>query len=123
MARVMAKRRATRPARRVGAALALAVAMTCTAAGMAARARAAGTADATDAGCGAAWPRWDAFKRDFISADGRVIDVGSADSRTVSEGQAYGLFFALVANDRRMFDTILAWTENNLAQGDLSAHL
>ena len=38
-------------------------------------------------------------------------------------GQAYGLFFALVANDRRMFDTILAWTENNLAQGDLSAHL
>ncbi|HHT9042487.1 TPA: cellulose synthase complex periplasmic endoglucanase BcsZ, partial [Burkholderia cenocepacia] len=75
------------------------------------------------AGCSAAWPRWDAFKRDFISADGRVIDVGSADSRTVSEGQAYGLFFALVANDRRMFDTILAWTENNLAQGDLSAHL
>lgn len=62
-------------------------------------------------------------QRDFISADGRVIDVGSADSRTVSEGQAYGLFFALVANDRRMFDTILAWTENNLAQGDLSAHL
>ncbi|MEK7927443.1 glycosyl hydrolase family 8, partial [Burkholderia contaminans] len=57
------------------------------------------------------------------SADGRVIDVGSDDSRTVSEGQAYGLFFALVANDRRMFDTILAWTENNLAQGDLSAHL
>jgi endoglucanase len=38
-------------------------------------------------------------------------------------GQAYGLFFALVANDRRTFDTILAWTENNLAQGDLSAHL
>ncbi|MCA8064624.1 cellulose synthase complex periplasmic endoglucanase BcsZ [Burkholderia sp. AU38729] len=122
MARAMAKRRATRPARRVGAGLALAVAMTCAAAGMATRAQAAG-AGAADAGCSAAWPRWDAFKRDFISADGRVIDVGSADSRTVSEGQAYGLFFALVANDRRMFDTILAWTENNLAQGDLSAHL
>lgn len=113
MARAMAKRRATRPARRVGATLALAVAVTCAAAGMATRAQAAGTgatdaADAASAGCGAAWPRWDAFKRDFISADGRVIDVGSADSRTVSEGQAYGLFFALVANDRRMFDTILA---------------
>ncbi|WP_249044001.1 cellulose synthase complex periplasmic endoglucanase BcsZ, partial [Burkholderia diffusa] len=78
---------------------------------------------AADERCGAVWPRWDAFKRDFVSADGRVIDVGSADSRTVSEGQAYGLFFALVANDRHTFDTILAWTENNLAQGDLSARL
>ncbi|KWZ34977.1 cellulose synthase complex periplasmic endoglucanase BcsZ [Burkholderia anthina] len=125
MARAMTKRRATQPARRVGATLALAVAVTCAAAGMAMHARAApaSAADAAAAGCSAAWPRWDAFKRDFISADGRVIDVGSADSRTVSEGQAYGLFFALVANDRRMFDTILAWTENNLAQGDLSARL
>ncbi|AWG30614.1 MULTISPECIES: cellulose synthase complex periplasmic endoglucanase BcsZ [Burkholderia] len=125
MARAMTKRRATQPARRVGATLALAVAVTCAAAGMATRthAAAASAADAASTGCSVAWPRWDAFKRDFISADGRVIDVGSADSRTVSEGQAYGLFLALVANDRRMFDTILAWTENNLAQGDLSAHL
>ncbi|WP_244818045.1 cellulose synthase complex periplasmic endoglucanase BcsZ [Caballeronia sp. Lep1P3] len=73
--------------------------------------------------CAAAWPRWQTFKRDFISNDGRVIDVGSADSRTVSEGQSYALFFALVADDRAAFDTILRWTENNLAQGDLSAHL
>lgn len=70
-----------------------------------------------------AWPRWQQFKRDFISADGRVIDVGSADSRTVSEGQSYALFFALVANDRAAFDTILHWTEQHLAQGDLTAHL
>jgi endoglucanase len=70
-----------------------------------------------------AWPRWQQFKHDFLSADGRVIDVGSADSRTVSEGQSYALFFALVANDRPAFDTILQWTERNLAQGDLTAHL
>jgi endoglucanase len=69
------------------------------------------------------WPRWQQFKRDFLSADGRVIDVGSADSRTVSEGQSYALFFALVANDRPAFDTILHWTEQHLAQGDLTAHL
>jgi endoglucanase len=69
------------------------------------------------------WPRWQQFKRDFLSADGRVIDVGSADSRTVSEGQSYALFFALVANDRPAFDTILQWTEQHLAQGDLTAHL
>jgi endo-1,4-beta-D-glucanase Y len=75
------------------------------------------------ASCSMAWPRWERFKRDFVSADGRVIDVGSADSRTVSEGQSYALFFALVANDRDAFDTILRWTENNLAQGDLTARL
>jgi endoglucanase len=69
------------------------------------------------------WPRWQQFKRDFLSADGRVIDVGSADSRTVSEGQSYALFFALVANDRPAFDAILQWTERHLAQGDLTAHL
>jgi len=69
------------------------------------------------------WPAWQQFRRDFISADGRVIDVGSADSRTVSEGQSYALFFALVANDRATFDTVLQWTEQHLAQGDLTAHL
>ncbi|WP_175805265.1 cellulose synthase complex periplasmic endoglucanase BcsZ [Burkholderia ambifaria] len=122
MAWAFARRRATRPARRVGTTLVLAVAAACAATATAGRAQVA-QSGAADAQCGAAWPRWDAFKRDFVSADGRVIDVGSADSRTVSEGQAYGLFFALVANDRRTFDTILAWTENNLAQGDLSARL
>ncbi|WP_094780987.1 cellulose synthase complex periplasmic endoglucanase BcsZ, partial [Paraburkholderia ribeironis] len=95
----------------------------------------ADTADAADAAHAAragtsaascavsAWPQWQQFKRAFVSADGRVIDVGSADSRTVSEGQSYALFFALVANDRAAFDTILQWTEHNLAQGDLTAHL
>lgn len=115
MVRAMGWLRVKRSARRVGVAVALA-AVTGTAA-------ATGAPTAADMTCVAAWPRWDAFKRDFVSADGRVIDVGSADARTVSEGQAYGLFFALVANDRPAFDAILHWTENNLAQGDLSAHL
>ncbi|WP_439899775.1 cellulose synthase complex periplasmic endoglucanase BcsZ [Paraburkholderia phymatum] len=75
--------------------------------------------------CGAPqiWPRWQGFLQQFVSADGRVIDVGSADERTVSEGQAYALFFALVANDRASFDRILRWTEVSLAQGDLATHL
>ncbi|MXN73286.1 cellulase [Burkholderia sp. 4701] len=122
MVQATAGRRVSRPARRAGMAFALTLALAASAAGAAAGAPATGQ-DAAGAACGAAWPRWDAFKRDFVSADGRVVDVGSADSRTVSEGQAYGLFFALVANDRRAFDTILGWTENNLAQGDLTAHL
>ncbi|MEZ2353096.1 cellulose synthase complex periplasmic endoglucanase BcsZ [Caballeronia sp. RCC_10] len=73
--------------------------------------------------CQPSWPRWDAFKRRFVSQDGRVIDVGSADERTVSEGQSYALFFALVADDRATFDTILHWTEDKLAAGDLTARL
>ena len=33
------------------------------------------------------------------------------------------MFFALVANDHARFDRMLAWTEVNLAQGDLTLHL
>lgn len=69
------------------------------------------------------WPAWDAFKKNFISADGRVIDHGSARQHTVSEGQAYAMFFALVAGDDKSFAQLLRWTEDNLAQGDLSARL
>jgi len=89
----------------------------------AAKAGAASKVAQAAAACSPRWPRWEQFKQRFVSADGRVIDVGSADERTVSEGQAYGLFFALVANDRASFDTILRWTENNLAAGDLTSHL
>jgi len=52
----------------------------------------------------------------------RVIDHDAAD-RTTSEGQAYAMFFALVANDRSRFEGLLKWTELNLASGDLAAHL
>ncbi len=68
------------------------------------------------------WPHWESFKASLISDDGRVIDSQAGD-RTVSEGQAYALFFALVANDRPQFDMLLSWTERNLAAGDLSARL
>jgi endoglucanase len=69
------------------------------------------------------WPDWDHFKRSTLSADGRVIDASTPQQVTVSEGQAYALFFALVANDRPTFDRVLNWTQNNLAQGDLTQHL
>jgi endoglucanase len=80
---------------------------------------------AATSGCGAApsWPAWEGFKSAFVSADGRVIDRSQTDSRTVSEGQAYGLFFALVAQDRKTFDSLLGWTENNLSAGDLGKQL
>jgi endoglucanase len=70
-----------------------------------------------------AWPDWTAFRHDTMSADGRVIDASTPQQVTVSEGQSYALFFALVANDRATFDKVLTWTENHLAQGDLATHL
>lgn len=69
------------------------------------------------------WNAWSEFRDTFMTADGRVVDHGSADARTVSEGQAYALLFALAANDRPAFDTLLDWTQNNLAGGDLTARL
>ena len=69
------------------------------------------------------WPAWDSFKQHYISDGGRVVDPSDARKITTSEGQSYALFFALAANDRDAFATLLQWTQNNLAQGDLSAHL
>ncbi len=68
------------------------------------------------------WPAWQSFKQNYIH-HGRVIDTSDKRQITTSEGQSYGLFFALVANDRNTFKELLTWTENNLAAGDLTSHL
>ncbi len=82
-----------------------------------------GTGLADAHACETSWPEWDSFKNRLISADGRVTDHSSDAKITTSEGQAYALFFSLVANDRATFDKLLDWTENNLAQGDLASRL
>ena len=64
------------------------------------------------------WPEWQAFKRLYLSDDGRVVDASTPEVATVSEGQAYALTFALVANDPAAFARILEWTGNNLSSGD-----
>lgn len=66
---------------------------------------------------------WQGYQRQFISPEGRVIDPAHSDQRSTSEGQAYAMFFALVANDPSRFDQLLTWTQQNLAQGNLGAHL
>jgi endo-1,4-beta-D-glucanase Y len=68
------------------------------------------------------WPLWEAYTSHFLNPDGRVVDHGR-DAVTTSEGQAYALFFALVANDKERFRRILLWTQDNLARGDLSSNL
>ncbi|PJI96700.1 endoglucanase [Acidovorax sp. 69] len=81
-------------------------------------------AQQVSAGAGrVAWPAWEAFKAQFINDGGRVVSDDGDSGQTYSEGQAYALFFALVANDRPMFDKLLRWTENNLCEGDMTARL
>lgn len=71
--------------------------------------------------CG--WPAWDSYRQALMSPDGRVIDPSTEQQITTSEGQSYGLFFALLANDRANFARLLSWTQDNLAGGDLSRRL
>ena len=68
------------------------------------------------------WPLWNSYADHMVDGQGRVVD-HSAGDRTTSEGQAYGMFFALVANDRGRFDNLVRWTEANLAGGDLTLRL
>jgi endoglucanase len=73
--------------------------------------------------CDVPWPAWESFKQTFISEEGRVIDPNTDDLRTTSEGQAYALFFSLVANDRPTFEKLFNWSEKNLAGGDMTTNL
>jgi endoglucanase len=68
------------------------------------------------------WPLWQSYKNHNLDRQGRVVE-HNAEDRTTSEGQAYAMFFALVANDRPCFDKLLHWTEANLAANDFAAHL
>ena len=65
---------------------------------------------------------WTSYQAKFIDSQGRVIDWDDGGI-TTSEGQSYALFFALVANNPKLFQNILSWTQDNLAQGSLAAHL
>lgn len=69
-----------------------------------------------------AWPDWTVFSKRFVESSGRVVDL-TFDAKSTSEGQSYGLFFALVANEQAQFDTILKWTSDNLAAGQLGDRL
>lgn len=68
------------------------------------------------------WTLWQQYAARYVDGQGRVIDKQGGD-RTTSEGQAYAMFFALVANDRPVFDKLLKWTQDNLARGDMTQRL
>lgn len=71
--------------------------------------------------CARPWPLWAAYADTFIDVDGKVVD--RAAHHVTSEGQAYALVHALAADDVARFRKVLAWTEVNLAGGDLTKRL
>lgn len=80
------------------------------------------TAQAGDGSC-ERWRQWREFERLYLSEDGRVIDASTPQAITVSEGQAYAMIFALIANDPATFVKILRWTQDNMAGGNLARSL
>ncbi|OZI21149.1 endo-1,4-D-glucanase [Bordetella genomosp. 9] len=93
-------------------------------AGSAATAAATTGTGASPASCVAApWPLWQDFQARFIQPDGRVLDASTPQRHSSSEGQSYGMFFALVAGDQATFDRLWTWTEANLAGGDIGKRL
>ena len=57
---------------------------------------------------------WNHYRAAFIDSAGRVVDTGQSGI-SHSEGQAYAMLLATAADDRASFDTIWAWTRENLA--------
>ena len=80
-------------------------------------------ANATTCDAVRSWPAWTDTQQRMISAQGRVIDHSDSRLITTSEGQSYAMFFALVHNDQALFRRLVQWTQDNLADGDLSSNL
>ena len=57
--------------------------------------------------------QWRTFKSRFLSTDGRIIDNANGGV-SHSEGQGWGMLFAVAAHDQASFDLILGWTARTL---------
>ncbi len=69
------------------------------------------------------WPLWNDFQTYFVQDSGRVLDASTELNHSSSEGQSYGMFFALVAGDRPAFEHLWGWTVDNLMGGAVEAEL
>lgn len=57
------------------------------------------------------------YKEFYMSKDGRIIDPQKGNI-TTSEGQSYMLLRSFLMNDKKTFDLVLNWTQNNLKRQD-----
>lgn len=64
-------------------------------------------------------PWWMTWRTRFLLPEGRVVDTGN-NGISHSEGQGYGMLFAVHADDRDAFARMAAWTEKHLARSDIA---
>ncbi len=62
---------------------------------------------------------WKNYKKNFVTANGRIINPYSQNS-TTSEGQSYALLHSVWGNDKKTFDLVLTWTQKNMLLDDKS---
>ena len=69
------------------------------------------------------WPLWETWASRYVQDDGRMLDSGMNPDHSTSEGQSYGMFFALVSNDPARFSLLWKWTAANMLGSDLANRL
>lgn len=60
---------------------------------------------------------WRRFKHQYVTPEGRIVDTGNGNV-SHSEGQGYGMLFAVAADDRETFEQIRTWTAEVLERDD-----
>jgi endoglucanase len=60
---------------------------------------------------------WSIFRQRYVLPEGRVVDTGN-NGVSHSEGQGYGMLFAVAAEDRATFEILAQWTSNVLQRDD-----
>lgn len=76
---------------------------------------------ASPACAAASQPEWAAFKARFLLPDGRIVDTGN-NGVSHTEGQGWGLLFAVICDDRAAFSSILDWTTRTLRRSRDALH-
>lgn len=64
---------------------------------------------------------WETFKTRFLHPDGRVVDTGNGGV-SHTEGQGWGLLFAVTFDDSAAFKAILDWTTRTLGRSRDALH-
>ncbi len=62
---------------------------------------------------------WSQYRERFMSPEGRIKDTGNGNV-SHSEGQGWGLLFAVSADDRAAFDSLWRWTDATLRRRDIA---
>ena len=81
-------------------------------------------AEALEKKCvGGDWPLWEQWSSRYVQDDGRMLASSMEENHSTSEGQSYGMLFALIANDPVRFDKLWKWTAANMIGSDLNNRL